>query len=103
MVSSSSITALGESTQYVPLRCNDNGNFTLYDDPDSDAVDVYNVKCTKKQYPALKKHKNEDILCSKYGADGRTDNLLNTIRRVQIGWNMSAMNPGPTELKEMVS
>ena len=100
-VSKSSIKPLKKNARYVPLKCND-GTFTLVDDPTNEAVDVYKAACTKKQYAALTKHTGETSLCSDIGADGRTYDLANTIHSVQIGWNMSAINPD-AKLTDMVS
>ena len=103
-VSKSSISPLTKSALYVPLRCNDDGNFTLYNHTSSDPVDVYKAKCTKKQYPLLIKQENETTLCSNLGADGRNTSLDSSdyIHSVQIGWNMSAIDPS-IGIKEMVS
>ena len=57
----------------------------------------------------MKKHEPTTKLCSEVGADGRTDNLHDSIRYVEIGWNMSAMSfpsetqVAPTKLKDMVN
>lgn len=99
-VSKSSIKPLKKNARYVPLKCND-GTFTLVDDPTNEAVDVYKAACTKKQYAALTKHVGETSLCSDIGADGRTYDLDNTIHSVQIGWNMSAINPD-AKLTDMI-
>lgn len=103
LLSSSSIKSLKKSVHYVPLRCNNDGTFTLFNNPKGGAVDVHKVVCTNKQYASVKKHENEETLCSTKGADGRTDDLVNKLHYVEIGWDMSAMNPGQTELKDMVS
>ena len=102
LVSKSSIKALNKNAHYVPLTCKNDGTFTIFNSTDSTNVDVYNAKCTRKQYPQLTKHENEDILCSDLGADGRSNDLENYIHTVQIGWNMSAMKPN-VGMKEMVS
>ena len=110
-VKSSSIKPLKKDAAYVPLRCNKDGNFTLFNEGTgaTETVDVTKVSCTKRgQYPALKKHTNETNLCSRVGADGRTDDLQDYVHYVEIGWNMSAMaiSPShqiaPTDLKDMV-
>ena len=101
-VSKSSIKPLKKSARYVPLRCNNDGKFTLFDDPDGDEVDIYKAKCTKKQYPMVIKHENETSLCSNLGADGRQTDLEGNIHTVQIGWNVSAVSDD-LEIKEMVS
>ena len=102
---SSSIKPLNESKQYVPLRCNNDSTLSLFHDPNNEAIDIYKASCSKsKQYPVLKKHENESTLCSEIGADGRDTNLTNIdIHYVQLGWNMSAMNPELNEIKNMVS
>jgi len=110
-VKSSSIKPLKKDAAYVPLRCNEDGNFTLFNEGKNamEAVDVHKVSCTKKGlYPVLKKSQDETTLCSSVGADGRTDELQNNIHYVEIGWNMSAMTNGPeqlvapTEIKDMI-
>ena len=73
----------------------------MFGSTSNDEVDVHNARCTQKQYPALKKHVGEGKLCSDVGADGRADNLQNYLHTVQIGWNMSAIDPG-LEFKELV-
>ena len=85
------------------------GNFTFSDDTQQaepsngeEKVDIYKAKCTKKQYPALIKHENETELCSNVGADGRTSDLEDHVHTVQIGWNMSAIDPN-IKFREMVS
>ena len=107
-----SIKPLKKSVDYVPLRCNSNGKFTLFDQKEdrSKDVDPHKVKCNKgKLRPTLKKHEDQEKLCSEIGADGRLDDLQNAIRFVEIGWNMSAMaspsneQVAPTELKDVVS
>ena len=102
---------LKKSADYVPLRCKSNGKFTLFDQKEdkSKDIDPHKVKCNKgKLRPTLKKHKDQEKLCSEIGADGRLDDLQNTIRFVEIGWNMSAMvfpsneQAAATELKDVV-
>ena len=107
-----SIKPLKKSAAYVPLRCNSNGKFTLFD-PKEDTkkdVDPHKVKCKGGQLrPTLKKHKAQENLCSEIGADGRLNDLRNTIRLVEIGWNMSGMalpsdeQVVPTELNDVVN
>ena len=87
--------------QYVPLTCNKDGTFSILGSTSQDAVDVHVARCTNKQYPELKKHVDEDKLCSDIGADGRTDDLQTSLHTVQIGWNMSAIN-SDLDFKEMV-
>ena len=103
----SSIAPLNRNARYVPLSCNSDGNFTLSDDTQVDPskgeeVDIYKAKCTQKQYPILIKHQNETELCSNVGADGRTSDLEAHVHTVQIGWNMSAIDPN-IKIREMVS
>ena len=112
-----SIKPLKKSAAYVPLRCKSNGKFTLFDQTDDgskDVVDPHKVKCKGGRKggqlrPSLKMHKDQEKLCSEIGADGRLDDLRNTIRYVEIGWNMSAMTLSsdsqfaPTELKDVVN
>lgn len=98
---------MNRNARYVPLRCDSDGNFTLSDNTQVDPskgeeVDIYKAKCTKKQYPILIKHQNETELCSNVGADGRTSDLEEHVHTVQIGWNMSAIDPN-IEIREMVS
>ena len=111
MVSSSSIKPLKSSAAYVPLRCNSDGYFSLFNEGPNyeEIVDVYGAYCTRRGlYPVLKKHDENTELCSEIGADGRTDDLSNHVHYVEIGWNMSAMKPdserrlAPTEIKDMV-
>ena len=112
-----SINPLKKSAAYVPLRCKSNGKFTLFDQTDDgskDVVDPHKVKCKGGRKggqlrPTLKMHKDQEKLCSEIGADGRLDDLQNTIRFVEIGWNMSGIvfpsngQVAPTELKDVVS
>ena len=112
LTEATSTKLLKKSADYVPLRCESNGKFTLFDEKEerSKDVDPHKVKCNKgKLRPTLKKHKDQEKLCSEIGADGRLDDLQNTIRFVEIGWNMSAMTLSsdsqfaPTELKDVVN
>ena len=86
------------SSAYIPLRCNSDGTFSLYNDRAYGEItmDVYRTYCTGRGrlYPVLKKHTNETELCSDIGVDGRKDDLSNHVHYVEIGWNMSAMNFG---------
>jgi len=100
-VSSSSIKPLAADAPYVPLRCNNAGKFTIFNGTSDEEIDIYKARCTEKQYPILLKHKNEVALCSNLGADGRNNDLENSIRTVQIGWNMSEINPN-MKIKEMI-
>ena len=111
MVSSSSIKPLKSSAAYVPLRCNSDGTFSLFNEGTSfeETVDVHSAYCTRRGlYPVLKKHEENTELCSEVGVDGRTYNLSNHVHYVEIGWNMSAMKfdsekrLAPTEIKDMV-
>ena len=99
------------SSAYIPLRCNSDGSFSLYNDRTYGEItmDVYRTYCTGRGrlYPVLKKHTNETELCSDIGVDGRKDDLSNHVHFVEIGWNMSAMNSGktmaPMKTKNVVS
>ena len=111
-VSSSSIQPLKKDAAYVPLRCNSDGTFTLFNEGrnSTEAVDVNKVYCSKKGlYPVLKKSQDGDTPCSEVGVDGRRYDVLTKVRYVEIGWNMSAMKFSsekrfaPTEIKDMVS
>ena len=110
-VSSASIKPLIWNSAYVPLRCNQDGTFSLFNDGKNfeEAVDVHRAYCTsRKNYPVLVKHEQETELCSDSGVDGRTDDLSNHIHYVEIGWNMSAIKfdaerrIAPTKIKDMV-
>ena len=110
-VSSNSIKPLKKNAVYVPLRCNSDGTFSLFNEGRNftESVDVHKVSCTHKGlYPILKKRNDNSTLCSEIGADGRTNDLWNNVRYVEIGWNMTAMKFGsekavaPTDLKDMV-
>ena len=110
-VSSRSITPLKSSSAYVPLRCNSDGTFSLFNEDASyeNIVDVYKAYCTRRGlYPVLKKHVEKTELCSDIGVDGRSDDLSGHVHYVEIGWNMSAMKFdsekrfAPTEIKDMV-
>ena len=112
LTEATSIKPLKKSTDYVPLKCKSNGKFTLFDQKEdrSKDVDPHKVKCNKgKLRPTLKKHRDQEKLCSEIGADGRVEDLQNTIRFVEIGWNMSGMalpsneQVAPTELKDVVN
>ena len=117
LTKASSMKPLKKSTAYVPLRCKSNGKFALFEEKGekeegSEDVDPHKIKCKgkrKKLRPTLKKHNDQDKLCSEIGADGRLDDLQNTIRYVEIGWNMSAMTLSsdaqfaPTEIKDVVN
>ena len=112
LTEATSIKPLKKSTDYVPLKCKSNGKFTLFDQKEdrSKDVDPHKVKCNKgKLRPTLKKHRDQEKLCSEIGADGRVEDLQKTIRFVEIGWNMSGMalpsneQVAPTELKDVVS
>ena len=111
-VKASSIKPLKKDSVYVPLKCQSDGTFALFDEKagTAEAVDPHSVRCSGKGLrPTLKKHEPTTKLCSEVGADGRTDNLHDTIRYVEIGWNMSAMSfpsetqVAPTKLKDMVN
>ena len=86
------------SSAYIPLRCNSDGSFSLYNDRAYGEItmDIYRTYCTGRGrlYPGLKKHTNEKELCSDIGVDGRKDDLFNHVHYVEIGWNMSAINFG---------
>ena len=112
LTEATSIKPLKKSTDYVPLKCKSNGKFTLFDQKEdrSKDVDPHKVKCNKgKLRPTLKKHRDQEKLCSEIGADGRVEDLQKTIRFVEIGWNMSGMalpsneQVAPTELKDVVN
>ena len=111
-VKASSIKPLKKDSVYVSLKCQSDGTFALFDEKagTAEAVDPHSVRCSGKGLrPTLKKHEPTTKLCSEVGADGRTDNLHDTIRYVEIGWNMSAMSfpsetqVAPTKLKDMVN
>ena len=87
--------------RYLPLRCNVDGTFTRFKGKRKQKIDIYQVNCTKEQFPILRKHQNEPKLCSNRGADGRHDDLETYIHSVQIGWNMSPVNHNK-EIKEQV-
>ena len=110
-VSSASIKPLIWNSAYVPLRCNQDGTFSLFNDGKDfeETVDIHRAYCTsRKNYPVLVKHEKETELCSDKGVDGRTDDLSNHIHYVEIGWNMSAIKFdaerrfAPTKIKDMV-
>ena len=112
LTEATSIKPLKKSTDYVPLKCKSNGKFTLFDQKEdrSKDVDPHKVKCNKgKLRPTLKKHRDQEKLCSEIGADGGVEDLQKTIRFVEIGWNMSGMalpsneQVAPTELKDVVN
>ena len=114
LTKATSINPLKKSAAYVPLRCNSNGKFTLFDQKEHRGVDPHKVKCKGGRKggqlrPTLKKHKDQEKLCSEIGADGRLDDLRNKIRFIEIGWNMSGVafpsneQVAPIELKDVVN